>query len=212
MFADAVYEVTAIIDSKILEWDGHIKRLQRSLNEKEGRREELQRSIAESSSQLGDLKSKISAQRVKENEAQVREQRIQSELAGLDDLLALEEQNISKSRANLEKALDVMADDAGVREKLEHDRELNQENLSDAREKVKKYKDLSHELELRQQSTSLIEADADYKLKSSGLLRFQAHLHHHLSQDSAALQQPAQTPISFLMETQHRRGHEDHFD
>ena len=33
LFADAVYEVTAIIDSKILEWDGHIKRLQRSLNE-----------------------------------------------------------------------------------------------------------------------------------------------------------------------------------
>ena len=33
LFADAVYEVTAIIDNKILEWDGHIKRLQRSLNE-----------------------------------------------------------------------------------------------------------------------------------------------------------------------------------
>ena len=33
LFADAVYEVTAIIDRKILEWDGHIKRLQRSLNE-----------------------------------------------------------------------------------------------------------------------------------------------------------------------------------
>ena len=33
LFADAVYEVTAIIDSKILEWDGHIKRLHRSLNE-----------------------------------------------------------------------------------------------------------------------------------------------------------------------------------
>ena len=128
------------------------KDLQGSLQEKEGRREELQRSIAESSSQLGDLKSKISAQRAKETEAQVRKQRIQSELAGLGDLLALEEKNISESRANLEKALDVMADDAGVREKLEQDREDNQEKLSEAREKVKKYKDLSHELELRQQA------------------------------------------------------------
>ena len=128
------------------------KDLQESLNRKEGQREKLQRSIAESSNQLGDLKSKISAQRVKESEAQVREQRILSELAGLEDLLALEEQNISESRANLEKALDVMADDAGVREKLEQDRELNQEKLSEVREKVKKYKDLSHELELKQQS------------------------------------------------------------
>ena len=33
LFADAVYEVTAIIDSKILEWDGHITRLKRSLKE-----------------------------------------------------------------------------------------------------------------------------------------------------------------------------------
>ena len=33
LFADAVYEVTAIIDGKILEWNGHIKRLKRSLNE-----------------------------------------------------------------------------------------------------------------------------------------------------------------------------------
>ena len=33
LFADAVYEVTAIIDGKILEWDGHITRLKRSLKE-----------------------------------------------------------------------------------------------------------------------------------------------------------------------------------
>ena len=33
LFADAVYEVTAIIDGKILEWNGHITRLKRSLNE-----------------------------------------------------------------------------------------------------------------------------------------------------------------------------------
>ena len=33
LFADAVYEVTAVIDGKILEWDGHVKRLERSLKE-----------------------------------------------------------------------------------------------------------------------------------------------------------------------------------
>ena len=35
LFADAVYEVTAIIDGKIIEWEGHVKRLERSLNELE---------------------------------------------------------------------------------------------------------------------------------------------------------------------------------
>ena len=33
LFADAVYEVTAVIDGKIIEWEGHIDRLNRSLGE-----------------------------------------------------------------------------------------------------------------------------------------------------------------------------------
>ena len=33
LFADAVYEVTAVINEKIIEWEGHIKRLNRSLSE-----------------------------------------------------------------------------------------------------------------------------------------------------------------------------------
>ena len=35
LFADAVYEVTTIVDRKILEWEGHYTRLLRSLNELE---------------------------------------------------------------------------------------------------------------------------------------------------------------------------------
>ena len=45
-----------------------------------------------------------------------------------------------------------MADDAGVREKLEQERERNKSALQEARDQVKKFKDLSHELELRKQS------------------------------------------------------------
>ncbi|WP_320007712.1 D-amino-acid transaminase [Maridesulfovibrio sp.] len=33
LFADAIYEVTAVVDGKICEWDGHIARLERSLGE-----------------------------------------------------------------------------------------------------------------------------------------------------------------------------------
>ena len=128
------------------------KRLQDTLKEKEVQREDLQYSIAESNKKLGDLKSKISAQRAKESEAQMRKHRIQSELSSIGELLVIEEQSISESRSNLEKALDVMADDAGVREKLEQDRERNFSELQQARDKVKKFKDLSHELELKKQS------------------------------------------------------------
>ena len=33
LFADAVYEVTAVLDSKLVDWNGHVKRLKRSLAE-----------------------------------------------------------------------------------------------------------------------------------------------------------------------------------
>ncbi len=33
LFADAIYEVTAVVDGKICEWEGHIARLERSLRE-----------------------------------------------------------------------------------------------------------------------------------------------------------------------------------
>ncbi|TIH20193.1 D-amino-acid transaminase [Marinifilum sp. JC120] len=33
LFADGIYEVTAVVDGKICEWDGHVTRLERSLGE-----------------------------------------------------------------------------------------------------------------------------------------------------------------------------------
>ncbi|MBV04180.1 MAG: D-amino acid aminotransferase, partial [Rhodobacteraceae bacterium] len=33
LMADAVYEVTSVLDGKLLEFDGHLKRLKRSLSE-----------------------------------------------------------------------------------------------------------------------------------------------------------------------------------
>jgi len=33
LFADGVYEVTSVLDGKLVDFDGHAKRLERSLNE-----------------------------------------------------------------------------------------------------------------------------------------------------------------------------------
>ena len=128
------------------------KDLMAVLTANELRREKLQYDLAEKAQQLGDLKSKISAQTAKEEEAVTRKSRISKELAELDLLLETEEENISVSRASLEKALDVMADDAGVREQLEQAREETQKSVEDARGKNRKNKDLSHELALKQQA------------------------------------------------------------
>ncbi len=126
--------------------------LMTGLTENELRREEVQHDLAEKGQHLGDLKSKISAQKAKEEEAVTRKSRISKELTELGLLLETEEGNISESRASLEKALDVMADDAGVREQLEQSRGETQNSVEKAREKNRENKDLSHELALKQQA------------------------------------------------------------
>ena len=122
------------------------------LTDNELRREGQQSELAEKAQRLGDLKSKISAQQAKEEEAVSRKRRISEELDELAILLKTEEENIAESRANLEKALDVMADDAGVREDLEKAREETQNSVAAARDKARKNKDLTHELALKQQA------------------------------------------------------------
>ena len=111
------------------------KRLQETLKEKELQREHLQHSIVESNKQLGDLKSKISAQRAKKAKPRYVNKEYKVNYRALRTA-AVEEKNISQSRSNLEKALDVMADDAGVREKLEQER-AQSERVTKARDQVK---------------------------------------------------------------------------
>ena len=65
---------------------------------------------------------------------------------------ALEEDNTAEARARLQKALDRMEEDVGARAELESVRDEAQESLRSIREKSRNYKELEHELALKQQS------------------------------------------------------------
>ncbi len=123
-----------------------------SLSEAEAERESLQSELAEKTLLHSELKSQLSAQMAKVEEASLREQRLHHELEELNRQLALEQENTAASRFRLQQALDRMEQDVGGREELETQREERQLGLQTCRENSKKDKDLAHELALKQQS------------------------------------------------------------
>ena len=123
-----------------------------ALSQNEADRESLQGELAAKTRQHSELKSQVSAQMAKVEEAQLRKERIHHELEELNRQLALEEENTADSRSRLQTALDSMELDVEGRELLEAQREERQLALESCRNKSRKDKDLAHELALKQQS------------------------------------------------------------
>ena len=123
-----------------------------ALSQDEAGRESLQGELAAKTRQHSELKSQVSAQMAKIEEAQLRKERIHHELEELNRQLALEEENTAGSRSRLQTALDSMEMDVEGRELLEAQREERQLALESCRNKSRKDKDLAHELALKQQS------------------------------------------------------------
>ena len=126
--------------------------LRKRLESNEQAREVTQSDIAAQIQKLSDLKSQVSTQLAKSEEAKNRKQRLGKELEDLERQLAVENENIADSRARLQNALDGMEVDVGGRETLEIQRLESQEYLENIREKARNDKDLAHELALKQQS------------------------------------------------------------
>lgn len=123
-----------------------------AVKEGENERETVQNKIAEKTRALGELKSRISAQMAKIEEAKARKTRVGHELEELLRQLQVEEENIAESRARLQQALDSMEQDVGGRERLETARTEAQQALERSRAQARGDKDRAHELALKQQS------------------------------------------------------------
>lgn len=132
----------------------HEKQIQTkdALSQDEAQRESLQGELAAKTQQHSELKSQVSAQMAKVEEAQLRKERIHHEVEELNRQLAIEQENTAGSRSRLQEALDSMEQDVGGRELLEAQRKERQLSLESCRDKSRKDKDLAHELALKQQS------------------------------------------------------------
>lgn len=126
--------------------------LKEAIAEAEQAREQLQADIASNSRAYGNLKSQLSAQQAKVEEAGLRRQRIHQELEELNRQLETEQENIAESRQRLQQALDSMEENIAAREALESARESHSRSQQESREKSRQDKDRVHALSLRQQT------------------------------------------------------------
>ena len=122
-----------------------------TLSDLESQREDVQRSIAALSREYSDLKSRLSAHVMKEEQTNQRRQRLQFELEELQKQLEVEQENITRARENLQNALDAMEQDVERRETLQQQREALRQSLEQARQKAREDKDRFQDLNMRAQ-------------------------------------------------------------
>ncbi|MDO9476910.1 MAG: chromosome segregation protein SMC [Pseudohongiella sp.] len=122
-----------------------------NLRDLESEREAIQRQIAQMSRDYSELKSRLSARIMKEEQTTQRRQRLQFELEELQKQLEIEQDNITHSRENLQNALDAMEQDIERRESLLQQRDELRHTLDEVRQKARHDKDMSHQLRLREQ-------------------------------------------------------------
>ncbi|ALO46433.1 chromosome segregation protein SMC [Pseudohongiella spirulinae] len=122
-----------------------------SLRDLESRRDDVQRRIAQMSREHSDLKSRLSAKIMKEEQANQRRNRLQHELEELQKQLEFEQDNITQSRERLQLALDTMEQDVERREQLLQQRDELRQTLDQVRQKARHDKDHHHQISMRAQ-------------------------------------------------------------
>ena len=150
-----IEELNELIDARLVlsnQLNDRQIELKEAIAEAEQAREQLQLDIAANSKAFGNLKSQLSAQQAKVEEAGLRRQRIHHELEELKRQIELEQENIAESRQRLQVALDSMEENIEAREALEQRREQHMRSQQASREKARNDKDLAHSLALRQQT------------------------------------------------------------
>jgi chromosome segregation protein len=122
-----------------------------NLRDLESEREALQRQIAQFGRDYSELKARLSARIMKEEQTTQRRQRLQFELEELQKQLEVEQENITQARENLQNALDAMEQDIERRESLLQQRDELRHTLDQVRQKARHDKDMGHQLRLREQ-------------------------------------------------------------
>lgn len=122
-----------------------------TLRDLESEREAVQRQIAQLSREYSELKSRLSAKIMKEEQTSQRRQRLHHELEELQKQLETEQENITRARQNLQIALDTMEQDVDRRESLLQQRDELRQALDQIRQKARHDKDQHHQMSMRGQ-------------------------------------------------------------
>ncbi|MDH0338268.1 chromosome segregation protein SMC [Metapseudomonas otitidis] len=129
--------------------DEALQTLRDQQRQQEETREQQRRQVQDEARRLSEVKSRLSAQQARVEQLNLRRQRLEAELAELDEQRALEHEQLGEARLVLQDALDAMATDTEQRERLLAERDDLRERLDRIRQEARQHKDQAHQLAVR---------------------------------------------------------------
>ncbi|OEC54164.1 chromosome segregation protein SMC [Pseudomonas sp. ENNP23] len=129
--------------------DEALQTLRVQQRQQEETREQQRRQVQDEARRLSEVKARLSAQQARVEQLNLRRQRLEAELAELDEQRALEHEQLGEARLVLQDALDAMATDTEQRERLLAERDELRERLDRIRQEARQHKDQAHQLAVR---------------------------------------------------------------
>ncbi|WP_346842137.1 chromosome segregation protein SMC [Metapseudomonas otitidis] len=129
--------------------DEALQTLRDQQRQQEETREQQRRQVQDEARRLSEVKARLSAQQARVEQLNLRRQRLEAELAELDEQRTLEHEQLGEARLVLQDALDAMATDTEQRERLLAERDDLRERLDRIRQEARQHKDQAHQLAVR---------------------------------------------------------------
>lgn len=125
---------------------------QESIKQLEEQRENLRRENNDQNRKHGELRSQLSAKKVRVEQVLVRRERVEGEIDEAREQGQQEAENLAEARAILQESIEAMEMDTEKREELLTQRDDIRAKLDDVRQRARHDKDRAHQLAMRHQS------------------------------------------------------------
>ncbi|MBL4880743.1 MAG: chromosome segregation protein SMC [Oleispira sp.] len=142
------------LDISVEEWEVDLDAEQLKLRNLEQQREVQQKEMAAYARQLAEFQSQLSGKQARAEQLALRTDKISNELIEVNELQALEREQIAEARIQWQEAMENMDQDADERSRLQSERENTTTRIESARMNARQEKDQAHQLQLRQQGFS----------------------------------------------------------
>jgi chromosome segregation protein len=142
------------LDISVEEWEVDLDAEQLKLRNLEQQREVQQKEMTSYARQLAQFQSQLSGKQARAEQLALRTDKINNELTEVNELQALEREQIAEARIQWQEAMENMDDDADERSRLQSERENTTQRIESARIRARQEKDQAHQLQLRHQGFS----------------------------------------------------------
>lgn len=136
------------LDIQVEEWDADLDAAQLRQRSLEQQRDTAQREQQQVAQKLITLKSQLSGKQARAEQFELRGDKLRTEVAELQELQALEREQLEVLRLQWQEAMSAIDTDTDERERLQTRRQQVQEQLEQARQEGRAQQDRTHQLQL----------------------------------------------------------------